>query len=464
MRPHCVTMPTVEPSSPATDRRFPRGTPQLVALAAVIALVGMEAASASALTRGTVTGVSCPSVSLCVAVDANGNVFATNKPAGGPLAWSAVHVSTSPRGFTDVSCALPSFCAAVDGSGNVFTSSDPTGPKGLWPVEHVDDTLVSVACPSAGLCVAAGGEPALAASQNPAGGSGAWTGADPHFGPDGEYVAGFSHLACPSVSLCVAVGSNGSNAVSTNPTGGAAAWTFSSSIGPAVQITSLACPSVSLCVAVGLDAVTTGNPIADTWTTVKKVSPDYLRNLSCPSPVFCAATDLEGTVTSSDPTGGPRAWGRPASLSPLSEYQPTSLACPSVTLCVMGNVDGYLLISTHPTGSAKDWKVTYAGPSQIGAVSVGHPTVSGTVATMYVGCGGTGSVHCKVSAVMTATSHTKHVTVGSATMTLDNMTPKAHLLRVGLNRAGRRLLAARHRLSVSLAIAKTRFNLTFRLR
>ena len=35
------------------------------------------------------TGVSCPSVSFCAAVDSGGNVWTSSDPAGGPAAWQS---------------------------------------------------------------------------------------------------------------------------------------------------------------------------------------------------------------------------------------------------------------------------------------------------------------------------------------------------------------------------------------
>jgi hypothetical protein len=68
--------------------------------------------------RQSLNGVSCPTVSFCVAVDGVGNVLTSTQPTGGAAAWSAVNVDTS-SGLTAVSCASPSLCVAVDNAGDV---------------------------------------------------------------------------------------------------------------------------------------------------------------------------------------------------------------------------------------------------------------------------------------------------------------------------------------------------------
>jgi hypothetical protein len=71
-------------------------------------------------------GVSCPSVSLCVAVDELTDVVTTTNPTGGPGAWTVTVVPA--LGLRSVSCPSVSLCVAVDDSGNVVTSTNPAGP------------------------------------------------------------------------------------------------------------------------------------------------------------------------------------------------------------------------------------------------------------------------------------------------------------------------------------------------
>ena len=72
-------------------------------------------------------GVSCPSASLCVAVDDLTSVVTSTNPTGGAGAWTVTNVAPA-IGLRGVSCPSVSLCVAVDDSGNVVTSTNPAGP------------------------------------------------------------------------------------------------------------------------------------------------------------------------------------------------------------------------------------------------------------------------------------------------------------------------------------------------
>jgi hypothetical protein len=80
------------------------------------------------------SGVACPSVSLCVAVDDAGDVLSSVDPAGGRAAWKLVRLrglgEASP-GYSDVACASVSACFAVE-NGTILTSTNPTGDSSAW--------------------------------------------------------------------------------------------------------------------------------------------------------------------------------------------------------------------------------------------------------------------------------------------------------------------------------------------
>ena len=75
------------------------------------------------------TGVSCASVSLCVAVDKQGAVVTSTNPTGGASAWQVTHVDGT-TSLTGVSCQSVSLCVAVDSAGNLLSSTNPTGSSG----------------------------------------------------------------------------------------------------------------------------------------------------------------------------------------------------------------------------------------------------------------------------------------------------------------------------------------------
>jgi hypothetical protein len=305
--------------------------------------------------------VACPTTSLCVAVDGQGDAVTSTDPTGGPSAWT-IALITGADGLNGLACPSVSLCVAVGGQ-TVATSTDPTGGSGAWTAFSLGAGSVSdVSCPSASLCVAVGSTYStstgittgtIATSTDPTGGPGAWTITSlPRHALKG--------VSCPSVSLCVAVDNGGSDVLtSTDPTGGAGAWnTVTLSIsGPESRffgVSSVSCPSTTLCVATGGDGdvVTSTNPTggAAAWTAVLLPGPfpPFPTGVSCPSTSLCFVSGSGGIATSTNPTGGSSAWTtvQPPSVSRIS--------CPSVALCV-GVGGGGVLTSTNPTGGAGAW-------------------------------------------------------------------------------------------------------------
>ena len=100
------------------------------------------------------TGVSCPSMRFCTAVDNTGNALQWNGSR-----WSAAvriepgrqSATTLGPGLTAVSCPTASFCVAVDTSGAVLQWRD-----GIWSRTYKDGKppLTAVSCPDDSFCVA----------------------------------------------------------------------------------------------------------------------------------------------------------------------------------------------------------------------------------------------------------------------------------------------------------------------
>jgi hypothetical protein len=176
------------------------------------------------------TGVSCPTTRLCVAVDDAGSVLTSTNPTGGARAWSRpARIDTAPAagggyaGLSGISCPSITLCVAVDDaeSGNVLTATRPTAGARGWRSSSVGQRLTGVSCASTRLCVAVGAQHLYATV--PAGGASAWHATGPQAG--GGIM---SAIDCPSLSLCVAAGygnsSTGLITTSTNPRGGTASW------------------------------------------------------------------------------------------------------------------------------------------------------------------------------------------------------------------------------------------------
>jgi hypothetical protein len=230
------------------------------------------------------TAVSCPSASLCVAVDNEGNVITSTSPTLGASAWHTEKVDEGPcpgvscrvigqhfppeRTLDTISCPSVSLCVAGDWDGDVVTSSNPTGGSKTWSVAHVDsnfiyggtvgaDTqaeIVSVSCPTVSLCFASDGVGEVLTSQNPTGGASAWRSsrATPRvqaLSPAPDLTSPIS-LTCPTVSLCAGLHSPTEVALTYQPLSGVE-WerVVIDSTG---ELKAISCPTASLCVAVDM--------------------------------------------------------------------------------------------------------------------------------------------------------------------------------------------------------------------
>jgi hypothetical protein len=102
-------------------------------------------------TTPAMNDVSCPTTSFCAVADDSGHVITTRHATGG-RAWHRVRL---PRGHTlgAVSCASRSLCAGIDQRGRVLVSTRPTGPGSTWKVAPVHAHAVDLSCPSSRLCV-----------------------------------------------------------------------------------------------------------------------------------------------------------------------------------------------------------------------------------------------------------------------------------------------------------------------
>lgn len=340
--------------------------------------------------------MSCPSASLCVAIDRRGNVVTSTDPTGGASAWHVVPVDTKGVfcvgffgevcfGLTGISCPSASLCVAVDLKGNVVTSTDPTGDASAWHIAHVDTEGVAcsevygcygvsaVSCPSPSLCVAVDEAGNAVTSTNPTGGSSAWHVAhvDPGaFCTPSSGCHGMSGVSCPSRSLCVAADVEGSVLTSTNPTGGARAWitaTVEGNIPGIFSTVGVSCPSPSFCLAVngGGSAGGTGTVITSTnptggvpdWRITKADGDRSLLSVSCARATsLCVAGDNGGNaLTSVNPSGGARAWTitrlDSQAISQTANFTDLGLSgvsCPTPSLCIAVDTLGNVVVGQGP--------------------------------------------------------------------------------------------------------------------
>lgn len=351
--------------------------------------------------------VSCPSTSLCVAVDTAGDVLTSTDPDGGAPAWTLAHVDGT-NALRSVWCVGSALCIAVDTAGNVVTSTDPTGGAGSWHVVNTGSSseLNGVTCTSVSLCVAVNAAGDVVTSTEPTGESKAWT---------VTKVKGSSVLdgvTCTPSALCVAVGNEGLLFTTTEPTGGSPAW-HSAHVDGNNGLDRVACPSASLCVAVDADenVVTSTEPTggASAWK-VDEFDPGGgdVEGISCPSTSQCVAVDGRGGALVTIEPAGPAAWTRTVIDESIGL---SGVSCPLAGLCVAVDEAGGIVtagawrhsVSVLAQGSGAGSVTSSPGGISCPATcSSGYPT--GTQVTLNAaaapgstfagwsgGCTGTGS-------------------------------------------------------------------------
>lgn len=302
-------------------------------------------------------GISCPSISFCAAVDASGRVLASTNPTGDATTWKPTTVTSYPDGLLQISCSSTSLCVALDTAGDVIYSTDPTDASPTWTTTQVDSAqLETISCPSDTECVIGDSAGNVITSTDPTGDASAWHSAD----VNGSLA--ISAVSCPSTALCVATSDNGVVITSSDPTGGAAKW-FPTLADPYVVNESnlpdgVSCPSTALCVAVDSygNVVASTDPIggAPTWTK-SNVDAYGVTGISCPSSSLCVAVDQNGNVlTSTDPAGGTPAW---TTTNIDAGHALSAVSC-APTFCVAVDDVGHALTSTDPTGGALTWTST----------------------------------------------------------------------------------------------------------
>ena len=335
---------------------------------------------------GGFTAISCPSTIFC-AIASNKEVVTSTNPTGGSGSWNAVSLASGTSGLSDISCPSASLCVAVDHGGRVLTSTNPTGEASAWQSVTVDagTDFQAVSCPSSALCVAIDNAGNAWHSTNPTGGAAAWTATLVSAGTE------FHDVSCLS-NLCVAVGSSPTFntftvATTTEPTGSSGAWSVYPVSGIGGYVVS--CPSTNLCLAGGYAGLegyvaASSNPTkgASSWAAT---NPDpefygdhYITAVACVSDSLCLIGDKLGRVAFGTPkTGSGGEEGGGEEPGPIHTCSTDPSLCPS---------------SGQPSTEAN--KVPES-PKTVRAVGVadGVAVVSGSFALLPSRC--VGPVRCK---------------------------------------------------------------------
>ena len=140
-----------------------------------------------------VSGMSCPTPTVCYATDSAGAILSSTPPGG----WLKVDADSA-GGLVAISCAKKQSCVAVDHSGNALTLAN-----GTWSSPSIVDTgsgtFTGVSCPNASFCMATDSSGAAYADT-----STGWQ----QFTVDTS-GGGLTGVACPSAKYCVAVDNGG---------------------------------------------------------------------------------------------------------------------------------------------------------------------------------------------------------------------------------------------------------------
>jgi hypothetical protein len=123
-----------------------------------------------------------------------------------------------------------------------------------------------------------------------------------------------------------------------------------------------ACPSLRLCVATdGTPRVLTStNPTGGrrAWTFAPIGNDGYISSLTCASTALCVAGGSDQLITgfyvSTNPAAGAAAW---TFEGPVSAQVISGVSCPSVALCVAVDEGGHVLTSGAPAAGAAAWSV-----------------------------------------------------------------------------------------------------------
>jgi hypothetical protein len=456
------------------------------------ALVGTSPTAGSAGWSGKpadpgheLTGVSCPSASLCVAVDAAGNALVSEDPAQNQ--WGpAVDIDGSER-LSAVSCSSASLCVAVDAAGGVLVSREPAAGVGAWHRRALDAAggLASVSCGVGGMAGAGGGGSAggpgavcvavdaggdILASGDPTSATPTWsaTEADPG--------GALSAVSCAPLGSCVAVDGGGHALASEAPALAPAAWSTASPDHDALA--SVSCAAGSFCLALDTAGRSLSAPLPP---PVSPVAPPPAPPTPRPSILGTPALGSQLTCQS----GVPADATVQLSYLWLRELEPIAGATgPAYT--VRGADEGHHLQcrvrASDAAGSATATSAFVSVPFQglpvaSGETLVGTARAHGARVLVPVACSTRAPHGCKlllrlVSASASAGRSTIDTGIGVPPTrarggTVDRRaatlaSARVHLARrarrtiaVGLSARGRRLLARRHRLAVTLLVSGT---------
>jgi hypothetical protein len=330
-------------------------------------------------------------LAIAGAVALVGATAAPGIAVAGPVRSWVIQSTRSPGGrqgslLTGVSCSSARVCIAVGGyaprSRAIVTLAERwNGTRWeVQPMPRVKDTaLFSVSCSSARACTAVGYGPNGTLAER-------WNGRkwavqptpNPHGTKGSELVA----VSCSSAKACTAVGSYAKNTLAEHWNG--AKWMIQRTRNPVIgkdgdELVAVSCSSPKACTAVGESNITDSksDTLVEHWNGTKwaiQAAPEpprghesELTSVSCPSARACTAVGnygpqnatltlaehWNGTTWVVQPTPSPSGTRNP---SGTDESELTGVSCPSATACIAAG-DYYNRSGTQVT-LAERWNGT----------------------------------------------------------------------------------------------------------
>jgi hypothetical protein len=287
------------------------------------------------LSDGYITSLSCPSASVCTAIDPNGFMRTTDSGAK----WAQEALATGVTGVTVLSCPNRLACVAAgsNAQGQLALHTNNAGVK--WVSDALPSGLSqldAIACRSTKVCESGG----LGGTARTTDGGASW--AQQSVANYSDY--GIDSIACSSVQVCEA-GDGGASAVLYTVNGGstwAASTTFPPSLGRNPFV-GLACSSASSCLGV-IENGAAGSDVLHTkdgghiWLDVGSpaAARESLSGLSCPSAHVCEAVgeadSEDGGAAAIRTTDGGLKWVGGEKF-PHNIAELTAVACPTSSTC-----------------------------------------------------------------------------------------------------------------------------------
>jgi hypothetical protein len=275
-------------------------------------------------TNAVITGLSCPRVSVCYAVDSAGNILSsTSRPAGARGAWQVV-ANDQGNALVAISCATAGFCLAVDKAGDAITLRDGSWGSPAF-VDARTGTFTSVSCPDTTFCMAA----------DSGGNAFAYTAASNTWQPfTVDASGGLTGVSCTGPDHCVAVDTGGGAY-----TYDGSSWSTAVPVDVGHAFTAVSCASPSFCAAAdegGNGAILAGGRwrVAAMGTTAGA--------LACPADGFCLATNASGGAVAYHDG----AWSAVTRID--GQRVISALSCPAPTACTAADRQDNVLYYAPP--------------------------------------------------------------------------------------------------------------------